>query len=149
MKGAFFAFFIFSSVCFLFIITITSCNTIKQSSYAKDNVIKTQFFVHYFNNKAKLSIRFFGGHRAINPLVYAGYSHINKLKFSESEPSSMAKYFYQFSHVNPYSINQTTYCDIFSSKVAFHSFSNRENYYYLRNDQINDSVLLKQSELYI
>jgi hypothetical protein len=82
-------------------------------------------------------------------LVYAGYSHINKLNFSESEPSSMAKYFYQFSHLNPYSINQTTYCDIFSSKVAFDSFSNRENYYYLRNDQINDSILLKQSDLYI
>jgi hypothetical protein len=82
-------------------------------------------------------------------LVYAGYSHINKLKFSESEPSSMAKYFYQFSHVNPYSINQTTYCDIFSSKVAFDSSNNDENYYYLRDDQINDSVLLKQSDLYI
>lgn len=82
-------------------------------------------------------------------LVYAGYSHINKLKFSESEPSSMAKYFYQFSHVNPYSINQTTYCDIFSSKVAFDSSGTTENYYYLRNDQINDSILLKQSDLYI
>jgi hypothetical protein len=61
----------------------------------------------------------------------------------------MAKYFYQFSHVNPYSINQTTYCDIFSSKVAFDSSNNDENYYYLRDDQINDSVLLKQSDLYI
>jgi len=61
----------------------------------------------------------------------------------------MAKYFYEFSHVNPYSINQTTYCDIFSSKVAFDSFNDDENYYYLRNDQISDSILLKQSDLYI
>ena len=82
-------------------------------------------------------------------LVYAGYSHINKLMFSETEPSTMAKYFYQFSHVNPYSINQTTYCDIFSNKVAFDSSGNRENYYYLRKNQIDDSTLLKQSDLYI
>jgi hypothetical protein len=82
-------------------------------------------------------------------LVQAGYSHINKLKFSESEPSSMAKYFYQFSHVNPYSINQSTYCDIFSSTVAFYSSNNSENYYYLPDDQIKDSILLKQSDLYI
>ena len=82
-------------------------------------------------------------------LVYAGYNHINKLNFSSAEPSTMAKYFYEFSHVNPYSINQTTYCDIFSSKVAFDSFNDDENYYYLRNDQISDSILLKQSDLYI
>ena len=82
-------------------------------------------------------------------LVYAGYSHINKLRFGEAEPSTMAKYFYQFSHVNPYSINQTTYCDIFSNKVAFDSSGHPENYYYLQKNQINDSTLLKQSDLYI
>ncbi|HEY5462204.1 MAG TPA: hypothetical protein VIJ95_03035, partial [Hanamia sp.] len=82
-------------------------------------------------------------------LVYAGYSHINKFRFSEIESSTMAKYFYQFSHVNPYSINQTTYCDIFSNKIAFDSSGNHENYYYLQNDQIDDSTLLKQSDLYI
>ena len=82
-------------------------------------------------------------------LVYAGYSHINKLNFSSAEPSTMAKYFYEFSDVNPYSINQTSYCDIFSSKVAFDSSNDDENYYYLRNDQIDDTVLLKQSDLFI
>jgi hypothetical protein len=82
-------------------------------------------------------------------LVYAGYSHTNKLEFSSLEPSTMAKYFSEFSHINPYTINQTTYCDIFSSKVAFDSGHNNENYYYLRNDQIYDSTLLKQSDLYI
>jgi hypothetical protein len=86
---------------------------------------------------------------AVKWLVYAGYSHINKLRFGISEPSTMAKYFSEFSHVNPYSINQTTYCDIFSNKVAFDSSGNRKNYYYLRNEQINDSILLKQSDVYI
>ena len=82
-------------------------------------------------------------------LVYAGYSHINKLRFGPTEPSTMAKYFSEFSHVNPYSINQTTYCDIFNTKVPIDSSDNDENYYYLRKDQINDSILLKQSDLYI
>lgn len=82
-------------------------------------------------------------------IVYAGYSHINKSSFSETEQSTMAKYFYEFSHINPFSINQSTYSDIFSSTVPIDSSTNRENYYYLRNDQINDSALLKQSDFYI
>ena len=81
--------------------------------------------------------------------MYAGYSHINKLRFGPTEPSTMAKYFSEFSHVNPYSINQTTYCDIFNTKVPIDSSDNDENYYYLQKDQINDSILLKQSDLYI
>ncbi len=82
-------------------------------------------------------------------LVYAGYSHINKYRFGPQEESTMAKYFHEFSKVNPYSINQTQYCDIFSNKVAVDSSGKGKNYYYLRKDQINDSVLLKQSDLYI
>jgi len=82
-------------------------------------------------------------------LVYAGYSHINKLRFGNTEPSTMAKYFSEFSHVNPYSINQTSYCDIFNTKVPMDSSESDENYYYLRKDQINDSILLKQSNVYV
>jgi hypothetical protein len=82
-------------------------------------------------------------------LVYAGYSHINKLQFSTTESSTMAKYFSELSHVNPYSINQSTYCDIYSTKVPIDSSGSDENYYYLRNSQVADSILLKQSDLYI
>lgn len=82
-------------------------------------------------------------------LVYAGYSHINKYQFGLGETSTMAKYFYEFSHVNPYSIDQTFYCDIFSNKIGIDSSNNSENYYYLRNEQVKDSTLLKQSNLYI
>ncbi|HEY9340380.1 MAG TPA: hypothetical protein VIQ23_02300 [Hanamia sp.] len=82
-------------------------------------------------------------------LVYAGYSHINKLQFSTTESSTMAKYFSELSHVNPYSINQSVYCDIFNNKEPIDSPGSDENYYYLRNSQINDSMLLKQSDLYV
>jgi len=82
-------------------------------------------------------------------LVFAGYGHINKFSFNLSEPSTMAKYFSELSHVTPYSINQSTYCDIFNTKVPIDSSDSHENYYYLRNNQVDDSTLLKQCDLYI
>jgi hypothetical protein len=82
-------------------------------------------------------------------LVYAGYGHINKLQFSTTESSTMAKYFSELSHVNPYSINQSAYCDIFNTKEPVDSSGSDENYYYLRNSQVADSILLKQSDLYV
>lgn len=82
-------------------------------------------------------------------LVYAGYSHINKSSFSSVESSTMAKYFFELSHVDPYSINQSFYCDIFNTKVPVDPSGTGENYYYLRKDQISDSTLLQQSNLYI
>jgi hypothetical protein len=83
-------------------------------------------------------------------LILAGYSHINKYRFNAIEPSTMAKYFFELSKVMPYTINQTVYCDLFNIEVPIDSNSKIENYYYLRNDQINnDSLLLKQSDLYV
>lgn len=82
-------------------------------------------------------------------LVLAGYSHINKESFSAKEPYSIAKYFLELSGVEPFSINQSTYSNIFSRKVSFDSSSPSPNYYYLKPDQIRDSLLLMQADLYI
>ena len=82
-------------------------------------------------------------------LVLAGYSHINKESFSQKEPYSMARYFLKLSGIEPYSINQSTYSDIFSSKVPFDSISQSPSYFYLKPNQIQDSLLLKQADLYI
>lgn len=82
-------------------------------------------------------------------IVLAGYSHINKESFNASEKSTMAKYFYELSGIEPFSINQSLYSDISNTKLAWDSSGTLDNYYYLRDDQVNDSILLKQSDLFI
>lgn len=80
-------------------------------------------------------------------LVFAGYAHINQLYFSKAEPNSMAKYFYELSGIHPFVINQTQFCDIFDNSISIDS--SKEGYYYLKNGQIKDSDIIKQSNLYI
>lgn len=82
-------------------------------------------------------------------IVYAGYGHINKERFSEKDSSTMARYFYQLSGISPVSVNQTLYSDLFSVLFPYDPDTASDGYYYLRPDQIDDSLLFKQSDIYI
>lgn len=70
--------------------------------------------------------------------MFAGYSHINKLKFSAVESSTMVKYFYHFSGVNPYSINQTTYCETLLEQRDLYVINNIHTIPYEKPDSEKD-----------
>lgn len=70
--------------------------------------------------------------------MFTRYSHINKLKFSAVESSTMVKYFYHFSGVNPYSINQTTYCETLLEQRDLYVINNIHTIPYEKPDTEKD-----------
>lgn len=78
-------------------------------------------------------------------VVYAGYEHINKKSFM-SIYKSCAQYFYDFTGVDPYSINQNEYSDITNKNVleidrpvGYYSLDTASSVY--KKEQVNLYIL--------
>ena len=86
----------------LILLTITSCNAIRQSSFSRNNFIKQSYFLHYFNDSLRLYMRFFGGHQPVNPPLKNYKKHTPKAikGYLKKEPKHNGKYkvlFYSYS----------------------------------------------------
>jgi hypothetical protein len=77
-------------------------------------------------------------------VVYAGYDHINKKSFM-SVYKSCAQYFYDFSGINPYSINQSSFSDL--SYKEKHLAEKLKGYYII--DTSSTIYEEKQADLYV
>lgn len=77
-------------------------------------------------------------------IVLTGYDHLNENGFSKGQKSA-TQYFTDFSGVNPFTINQTFYCDLFSNTKLNDSFP--QGYYAI--DSSAEIYQKKQADLYI
>lgn len=77
-------------------------------------------------------------------IVLTGYDHLNETGFSKGQKSA-TQYFTDFSGVNPFTINQTFYCDLFSNTKLNDSFP--QGYYAI--DSSAKIYQKMQADLYI